>query len=135
MPEKMEFSIPDLGNARYEEEIGDAWKISYEGSFSISVSGFQEPDPELLNEARRIHSQRTSYVAKVHEYLREQSLRDSDLVPFREEIRSLRVESVNIWRTENDQPSGMIYFSGGDKGRVWRCDFSGDTFSCLGFDD
>lgn len=99
--------------------------------FAIEIGGPTTPDSALLVHARDIHGNSGTFTTSVYEFLgNEKKKFPPDTA---DEIASLQIEMVGLWwpKRPND---GMIFFEGGDEGRVWRCDYINRTPANLGFD-
>lgn len=99
--------------------------------FAIEIGGSTTPDPALLVHAQEIHGNSGAFASSVDEFLTNEKKRFPPEAA--DEISSLQIEVVGLWwpKRPND---GMIFFEGGDEGRVWRCDYINRTPTGLGFD-
>jgi len=118
----LEFNVE---RSLWEARLGTAGN-----SLSIFIAGASAPDPKLLEHARAVAANESSFRVLVSSFL------DREAPGFRggeAEVRSLRLESLElVWP---DRPNdGMIYFEGGDSDRVWRCDYINRKPVGLGFD-
>jgi hypothetical protein len=125
-------SHPCLGSVRFDEGE-DSWvaQLAVEGhSVRFVIGGDREPDTQLLAKAESIVGSLDRFLADVGHFLeREAASRPRDS----REIAQLRVADICLFWP--DRPNdGMIFFSGPDAARVWRCDYLDGTLSSLGFD-
>ena len=131
-------SIPD-------PVVGE-WKLSddadwWEGEamvgttkVSFKIGGEEVPDTKLVAHAHEIHRSWPEFEQRVMAFLAEEAGTGKSSEPFAEEVRQLKIEDVCLLRPERPD-DGMIYFSGPDEFRVWRCDYVGRRPCDLGFDD
>jgi hypothetical protein len=89
------------------------------------------PHASLLAAARALSADPTKVTAQVASLLRAFADRVPDAAT---EVLALQIEAVRL--TRPGRPGdGMIYFTGPDAYRVWRCDYVGGVPRDLGFDD
>ena len=127
-----EVSDTILGKLKLSEE--GWWEASVTlgaKSVGFKIGGKKEPDANLIAHAKDIVKTFAEFEKMVAEFLVQEAKR---LKPFAHEIQQLAIEDVMLlWpKRPND---GMIYFSGVDKFRVWRCDYVDRKPRGLGFDD
>jgi hypothetical protein len=92
--------------------------------------GDTSPDPKLLAHAHEIVAAFDEFRDRVSSFLTTKAARQLHEA---DEIRVLEIEEVCLfWPDRPDD--GMIYFTNGDKGRLWRCDYVGRKPAGLGFD-
>lgn len=125
-------SIQDavLGTLHPED---DGWRTDLKdgGGFSFEIGGRDSPDAALLSHAHEIHRESASFTESIRAFLVLE--KDKFHSEFHGEIDSLSIERVVLWWP--DRPDdGMVYFLGGQEGRVWRCDYAGRKPKGLGFD-
>ncbi len=121
-----------LGAVVFSEEE-DLWeaKIEHNGSrFMIRIAGKEAPDPSLMQHAREVAAVADQFLEQVARFLKGQA---AQFRGAEAEIELLRLESLNLF-WPNRPNDGMLYFDGGNKGRVWRCDYINRKPERLGFD-
>jgi len=120
-----------LGAMPWDEDESGWIARPASGAFQIVVAGTQRPHSSLLAAARALSAHPGNLQAQVSSLLRA----FADRVPeAATEVLALQIEAVRL--TNPDRPGdGMIYFSGADPNRVWRCDFVEGVPTGLGFDD
>jgi hypothetical protein len=120
-----------LGTMPWDEDEG-GWVAKPSGvPFRIVLAGTQAPDANLRERARTISADPTTVLDPVAALLRT----FADRVPeVASEVRALQIDAVYLlWPARPND--GMIYFSGPDPYRVWRCDYIAGVPQDLGFDD
>jgi hypothetical protein len=124
-----------LGRLVLDPDEGE-WKTTLpgDGPFDLYVGGEIEPDAACLNRAREIAADPSGFRARVTRFLGEEMGRVWTAPEAQEEIRSLRIAAVHLWRHGKRGDVGMIYFAAPSDDRVWRCDYIGSEPRDLGFD-
>ena len=131
------FSDPMLGAFIYD--TGEhAWiadvSANANASFQLKLGGGDsKPAPELLAAAKELLAVPKRFCDDVLAFLERTILEDPDFCDYAGEIRALQVEDLSLFSADRPN-SGMIYFSNGLRGRVWRCDFVDGRPKSLGFD-
>lgn len=98
----------------------------------FEIGGHYEPDPTLIARAHEILNSFDQLDAGVTRFLADQAARD-EWAPFASEISSLSIDDICLfWPRRPDD--AMIFFTGPDKCRCWRCDLIGRVPAGLGFD-
>jgi hypothetical protein len=122
-----------LGGLAYGDEGEDWWTATVDiGGHAVTfdIGGDGTPDPRLLEHARAIVRSFVEFRSRVGAFLVRDAARWRELA---NEINGLEIDGVML--TWPDRPrSGMIFFSGGEGGRVWRCDYVDGEPVGLGFD-
>ncbi|HTB84433.1 MAG TPA: hypothetical protein VK742_12325 [Candidatus Sulfotelmatobacter sp.] len=121
-----------LGKLKLSEEGWWEARVAIGGkSVGFKIGGSKEPDANLIAHARDIVGTFAAFEKMVAEFLLLESKR---LAPLTHEIQKLTINDVMLaWpKRPND---GMIFFSGIDEYRIWRCDYSNRKPQGLGFDD
>jgi hypothetical protein len=114
-------------------ENADWWEaaVAVRGrAVGFKIGGDAEPSLELIAHAHDIVRAWADFERMVTEFLAGEASRQRQ---YAEEIRRLVVEEVCLFWPERPD-DGMIYFSGPDEFRVWRCDYVGRKLKGLGFD-
>jgi hypothetical protein len=120
-----------LGDMSWDEDEA-GWVAHPPGlNFRIVVTGAARPDAGLLAHARALAADSKEFLTQVESLLRAFSDRVPGGAP---EVLALQVEAVQLpWA---DRPrDGMVYFSGTDPYRLWRCDYVDRRPQGLVFDD
>ena len=121
-----------LGVFRFDKDL-DGWRsqITAEGApLGFLICGNQEPDPVLVQHAIDIVEGEAAFRARVAAFLRDEAIRQP---LWAAEISELEIQDVNLFWPERPD-DGMIYFTGPDEYRVWRCDYVNRVPQDLGFD-
>ena len=122
----------DLGLIQFnsEERIWDVQIPGSGSSWRLRIAGAAVPDPALLAHAREIAAKSEHFRELVASFLR----REASTFPGAEdEVLSLQLESLNLfWPARPND--GMLFFEGGQEGRVWRCDYINRKPDGLSFD-
>jgi hypothetical protein len=122
-----------LGLLAYGEDGENWWTATVDvcgRQVRFDIGGEGTPDLRLLEHAREIVRSYADFRSRVRAFLARDAARWSE---FAEEIRGLEIEGVML--TWPDRPrNGMIFFSGGDDCRLWRCDYVDGEPVDLGFD-
>lgn len=113
-----------------EEHLWEASVQTEHRKFKIYIAGKKAPEPTLLPHAREVASQSQEFEDKIVRFLADQA---SSFPGGEDEVRSLQLESLNLF-WPNRPEDGMVYFDGGGEGRVWRCDYIKKNPVALGFD-
>lgn len=126
-----EFIVCDMG-----------WEITVEGPdgpITLAVGGRYEPDEALLGRLRAIAGDLEGFTKRVKAFVEDQgryvaeTLSEDDARAYQGELRALKIESITcVW--PKSPTLIMIYFSGPDECKCWRCDQIGEEFSNLVFD-
>jgi hypothetical protein len=120
-----------LGVMPWDEDEGGWVGRTAGGAFRIVVAGGHQPHPSLLAAARALSANPSNFIAQVASHLRAFADRVPDAAS---EVLGLQIEALYL--TRPDRPDdGMIYFTGPDPYRVWRCDYVAGVPRDLGFDD
>ena len=122
----------DLGPLTWSED-GDWWEADVkigERKFGIKIGGESSPDAALLAHARNIVGSFDEFRQKVLAFLALEAARSDR---FADEIRGLEIQDVCLFWPERPD-DGMIYFSGPDEFRLWRCEYVDRKPTQLGFD-
>jgi len=124
------FQHARLGTLTLDEHNWTA-VIQHIGSeLSFRIGGTDVPDPGLLRHAVDIIDDLDSFQRRTHAFLIEEAGRHPRAA---EEIVQLKLDEVCLfWPHRPDD--GMLYFSGPDDFRVWRCDYIDRQPRLLGFD-
>ena len=120
-----------LGAMPWNEDEGGWIARPSSGAFRIVVGGTHRPHASLLAPARALSADPTNVLAQVASLLRAFADRLPDAAS---EVLALHIEAVHLmWPARPGH--GMIYFTGPDPNRVWRCDYVAGVPKDLGFDD
>jgi hypothetical protein len=118
-----------------EADADGRWvaRVSARGrEIRFEIGGRYEPDTGLIARARDIYGSFDCFAADVTAFLAAEAERP-EWVPFADEIRALTIEVIGLpWPRRPDD--GMIFFTGPDAYRCWRCDLIGRTPVGLNFD-
>jgi hypothetical protein len=120
-----------LGVIRFnsEQKIWEA-RIAAPLSWRICIGGGAAPDENLLAHAREVAANHDHFSESVSSFLRSEA---ANFPGAEKEILSLQLESLGLfWPARPND--GMLFFEGGEEGRVWRCDYINRKPSGLGFD-
>ena len=129
--------VPDsvLGELRLSDDAewweGHTTVASRTVGFNLGGQG--RPDARLIAHARDIIRSLPEFERMVSAFLADEARTCKHLTRFADEIRQLTIDHVNLfWPDRPDD--GMIYFTGPDEFRVWRCDYVARKPRGLGFD-
>jgi len=100
------------------------------GTIGFEIGGGHTPDAGLIAHAVDIVDQPSEFMNMVAAFLEKEAQRDARMA---DQIRHLELESVCLWWPKRPD-DGMLYFSGPDEYRLWRCDYRKRTPLGLGFD-
>lgn len=108
-------------------------RVSVQGHpVRFQIGGRYEPDRILIGRAHEILNSFDHFAAEVAAFLAAEAACDK-WAPFASEISSLSIEDICLfWPRRPDD--GMIFFTGPDECRCWRCDLIGRIPASLGFD-
>jgi hypothetical protein len=98
--------------------------------FRFLIAGEEAPDSALIAHAEAVARNPLSFRKMVSTFLKKEAerLKDKD-----DTVRKLEIEMLCLfWPDKPDD--GMIYFSGGERYGVWRCDYKNRKPVGLGFD-
>jgi hypothetical protein len=129
--------VPDfedavLGNLRFIERNLWGAHLTIAGKrMGFSIAGHTQPSSALLAHARDIVQNFENFENMISTFLAEEARR-IEMTP--NEIGELEVAEVILCWPEKPN-DGMIYFSGPEDVRVWRCDYINRKPQNLGFDD
>jgi len=116
-----------LGPLRYDgEESWTATVVVDAKELKFKIGGDTHPDPALVAQAHLLVRSTRELRTQVRNLLDEMAEREPQHA---DEIRELEIEEVLLF-----DGAGMIYFTGGDPHRVWRCDLVDGRPVGLGFD-
>jgi hypothetical protein len=135
-PKAREFAHPELGTLRLNDD-GEWWEVEVtkDGEHvGFAIGGEQIPDPGLIQHALDILRDYQGFRKMVADFLESEARGFRRYEEAVQEIGQLAIEDVMLFWPERPN-DGMIYFRGGDKGRLWRCDYVGRRPKGLGFDD
>jgi len=127
-----EWSHDRLGTLRFDDDVG-CWRAALDAQgrrIGFLIAGKDQPDPALLQHAVDVLDDVGNFRARVAAFLQDEANRQPH---FASEIAQLQIEDLNLF-WPNRPNDGMIYFSGPDEFRVWRCDYVNRTPKDLGFD-
>lgn len=133
-PEVVEIQHARLGVLRFSPE-DECWVAGVEAegrTIRFLVDGEGAPDPQALAHAECILESFGTFRQRLGEFMQEQAARSPKLAA--QEILQLELESIVLF-SQRGSGGGMVYFTGPDEFRVWRCDYRGGEFRDLGFDD
>jgi hypothetical protein len=141
-PERaQEVDDPVLGKLVASDE-GDWWTATVNlknRQITFSIRGETTPDPPRIDYAREIISNYDEFEKKVMGYLAKEA-QDNDAsgkewkMEMAAEIRKLVIEDISLTHPKNLR-DGMVFFSGPNEFRAWRCDLVNGEPKFLGFDD
>jgi len=116
-----------LGPLRYDgEESWTATVVVDAKELKFKIGGDTHPDLGLVAQAHRLVRSTGEFRTRVQNLLDEMAEREPQHA---DELRKLEIEEVLLF-----DGGGMIYFTGGDPERVWRCDLVDEKPVGLGFD-
>ena len=130
--ERLPVIHPTLGPITYSDEE-EAWLTDPAHAslgFRFHIAGDEAPDAALIPHAESIARDPLSFRNMVGTFLEAEAkrLKDRD-----DTVRKLEIDMLCLfWPDKPDD--GMIYFSGGDRYGVWRCDYRNRKPVGLGFD-
>jgi hypothetical protein len=133
--ESCEFDDPVLGTLRFSAD-GKWWEavVNTEiGPISFHIGGVDKPASESLTHAREIVSSCVAFQKMTREFLQREVTDNKAWARYRDEILSLGLEDISLLRPDHPD-DGMIYFSGGEEGRIWRCSYIARRPKSLAFD-
>ena len=129
--ERHAFQDEVLGTMPWDEDE-DGWVARVPGAtFRIVLTGDERPDTRLLASARALSADSTKLTQQVESLLTTYAARVPGAA---DEVLALGMDSVHLTRP-NRPGDGMIFFTGPDEHRVWRCDYVAGRPQDLGFDD
>lgn len=127
--ERRPVSHPILGPISYSEDEG-AWLTESALGFRFRIAGEESPDGALLAHAESVARDPIAFKKMVAAFLEEEAKTKKDQ---EDTVRKLEIEMLCLfWPDRPDD--GMIYFTGGDRYGVWRCDYKNRRPIGLGFD-
>ena len=122
-----------LGLLAYEDEEWWAATVTVQGrKLGFYIGGDTSPDAGRLAHAREIVGSFADFSSRVGAFLADCAA-TKDWERYADEILALEIESVALL-VPGSANDGMIYFSGRDENRVWRCDYVDGKPVDLGFD-
>lgn len=96
----------------------------------ICIGGRVAPDQRLLAHARDVAANYEHFERSVSSFLQSEA---ANFPGAEKEILGLRLESVCLfWPARPND--GMLFFEGGEQGRLWRCDYIDRKPNGLSFD-
>jgi len=123
---------PILGPLIYSDE--GSWEATVPiGTSKIYfvIGGEFKPDRDLIDHAHKIIVNFDVFSQTIGEFLRSEAKRFPEAAT--EEINQLQIEEISLsWPGRPDD--GIIFFSGPDETRLWRCDYIQRMPRNLGFD-
>ena len=125
-----------LGALRWskDDEMWEAQTKVGDDSIGFFIAGDTSPSFALVTHARDLVAKLPDFKGMVASFLADEAKQQKDLAHYAGEIGKLTIEHVCLmWLDRPDD--GMIYFSGPDDCRCWRCDYVGRKPKGLGFDD
>lgn len=132
-PKDSTFQASGLGELKFNDDV-DLWEVELArdgDTFIIGVGENDTPAQALIQHAVDILEDYTAFKKMVMEFIDSEK---SKFKGYEDEIGQLTIESVSLWNPQKPN-DGMIYFSGPDEFRVWRCDYVAGKPRDLGFDD
>ena len=121
-----------LGLIRFnlEQKIWEA-RVASARSWRICLGGGAAPDESLIAHAREIAANHEQFSELISSFLRTEA---ANFPGAEKEITSLQLESLCLfWPARPND--GMLFFEGGEEGRVWRCDYINRKPNGLSFDN
>lgn len=109
------------------------------GRRDVGVGGRYEPDPAILESARATAGRIDAFTAEVKAYLRDHcaslagKLSEEEMAAYREEVEVLQIQTISYWWPKRPN-CGMIFFTGPDECKCWRCDIEDGKLCGLIFD-
>lgn len=130
--ERIPVTHPTLGPITYSEE-DEAWLTDASHAslgFRFHFAGKEAPDTRLLPHAESVAHDPADFRRRITAFLDEEAkrLKDKD-----DTVRNLEIETLCLFWPDRPE-DGMIYFSGGERYGVWRCDYKNRRPTGLGFD-
>ena len=130
--ERVPIMHPTLGLITYSEEE-DAWLTAPSHAslgFRFHIAGEEVPASALVSHAESVARDPLAFRKMVSTFLEVEAKRLKDQ---EDTVRKLEIEMLCLfWPDRPDD--GMIYFSGGERYGVWRCDYKNRKPVGLGFD-
>jgi hypothetical protein len=121
-------------SAIYDSENG-LWSFAFGEAGSLLVAGSRtEPSSVLVVSASWFRQNAQQFQEEVSDFLLLESKKFGKWPDAVREIKALRIESIQLPWTERPT-DGMLYFTGNESDRVWRCDVVDRHPMNLGFDD
>lgn len=102
------------------------------GPIILRVGGRYEPDPTLIETARRTFSRIDDFVDHVTHFLKTEA-QNKAWSQFVDEINSLTIRDINFWWPKKPK-AGMVFFAAPDECKLWHCDVNDDRCFGLTFD-
>jgi len=127
---------PVLGELKRSVE-GEWWEAEVEVGGShvgFNIGGEPKPNEGLLATAHQILNRWPDFEGEVTTFLASEIGANEFFAPYAAEIQQLVIDDICLFWPERPD-DGMIYFSGGEGDRVWRCDYVNAKPQNLGFDD
>jgi hypothetical protein len=129
-PEPIRDDALGLIHFNSEEKIWEV-RIVSAPHWRICIAGGTAPDPALILHARDVAASHDHFSELVSAFLRSEAA--TSFPGAEKEILSLRLESMCLfWPSRPND--GMLFFEGGEEGRLWRCDYIDRKPNGLGFD-
>lgn len=118
--ERKAFHHEFLGTINFNEDTGLWETVVHAGDdvVSFAVGGTTTPSGVLMAEAVRILEDYLVFKDNIRRFLQTEALRIAD---YTNEIRQLDIEQV-VLSVPTQPHRGILYFTGPDEERVWRCD-------------
>ena len=127
-----EVEDPVLGTLKLAQ--GEDWwdaTVAIDGQALVfHIGGSGVPDPALVSRAHEIYRDFPAFQRRVMALLAQEAARDA---AWAAEIGALRIESIMLGAAKRPE-DGMVYFTGPDEDRLWRCDLVAGEPKFLGFD-
>jgi hypothetical protein len=123
---------PRLGRIEFDDGEGSWSAIPMIDGRAIRflIGGDDLPDQGLVQHAVAILDDIEAFRRRIRGFLQVEAAAKPR---FANEIKQLEISHVCLW-WPNRRDDGMIYFTGPDRFRVWRCDYIDGTPTSLGFD-
>jgi len=138
-PKVPEFTHPELGLLKSDEEV-DSWVVQVEAegdSFSFAIDGEETPDELSCQHALEILRDYSAFKKMLADFTEdhiESSGKWKERRDYVDEVRALVLDQIALWQPAESR-KGMVFFTGPDEYRCWRCDFADGKAEGLAFDD
>ncbi len=100
----------------------------------FNIGGEGKPDERLLKTAHHILERWAEFESELAAFLVSEIEANDYFAPYTGEIQRLIIDDVCLFWPDRPE-DGMIYFTEGEDGRLWRCDYVNGKPQNLGFDD
>jgi hypothetical protein len=128
-PDPVSDEVLGLIHFNSEQKIWEA-RVASALSWRICIGGGAAPDASLIAHARDVAANHEHFSELVSSFLRSEA---ANFPGAEKEILSLQLESLCLfWPARPND--GMLFFEGGEEGRVWRCDYINRKPDGLSFD-